>query len=62
LDLHPTLAALFVVLDDKGDLGDITKTHPERDAFKYFNPFAEFPTDISGLLPREGRWWEDLGE
>jgi hypothetical protein len=38
-----------------------SQRHPERNAFKYFNPFAEFPTDISGLLPREGRWWEDLG-
>lgn len=62
MDLHPTLAALFLVLDDKGDLGDIKKTHPGINSFKYFNPLAVFPNDISSLLPREDRWWEDLGE
>ena len=61
-DLHPTLAAFLTVLSQQGDLGDINRAHPVKNVFKYFNPNAEFPDDLSGLLPTDDRWWEDLGE
>lgn len=60
-DLHPTLVALLFVLSEKGDLGDINRVHPGRLNFKYFNANAEFPDDISGFLPAENHWWEELG-
>jgi hypothetical protein len=60
--LHPTLAAFLTVLSQEGDLGDINRAHPAKNVFKYFNPNAEFPDDLSGLLPTNDLWWEDLGE
>ncbi|KAI9443799.1 hypothetical protein H4582DRAFT_2071255 [Lactarius indigo] len=59
--LHPTLAALYIVLDAKGDLSDIGRGHPSINKHKYYLPSAKFPADISHLLPpNEGRWWERL--
>ncbi|KAI9443045.1 hypothetical protein H4582DRAFT_2054140 [Lactarius indigo] len=59
--LHPTLAALYIVLDAKGDLSDIGRGHPSINKHKYYLPSAKFPADISHLLPpNEGRWWEHL--
>ena len=61
-NLHPTLAALLTVLSQQGDLSNINRAHLVKNIFKYFNPNAEFPDDLSGLLPTDDRWWEDLGE
>ncbi|KAI9440948.1 hypothetical protein H4582DRAFT_2056200 [Lactarius indigo] len=58
--LHPTLAALYIVLDADGDLSEITRTNPGLKRHKYYQPGAKFPQDISDLLPSEGRWWETL--
>ncbi|KAI9428847.1 hypothetical protein H4582DRAFT_2090828 [Lactarius indigo] len=59
--LHPTLAALYIVLNAKGDLSDIGRGHPSINKHKYYLPSAKFPADISHLLPpNEGRWWEHL--
>ena len=60
--LHPTLAALYIVLDADGDLAEITRTHPRLNRHSYYQPGAKFPQDISDLLPSEDRWWEILGE
>ncbi|KAI9430695.1 hypothetical protein H4582DRAFT_2063483 [Lactarius indigo] len=59
--LHPMLAALYIVLDAKGDLSDIGRGHPSINKHKYYLPSAKFPTDILHLLPpSEGHWWEHL--
>jgi len=60
--MHPTLVALSIVLHRDEDLGNITWSHPEWHRHKYFNAQAEFPKDISDLLPSEDRWWEGLGK
>ncbi|KAI9430144.1 hypothetical protein H4582DRAFT_2087440 [Lactarius indigo] len=55
------LAALYVILNAKGDLSDIGRGHPSINKHKYYLPSAKFPTDISHLLPpSEGCWWEHL--
>jgi hypothetical protein len=60
--LHPTLAALFIVLDSGADLSEIGRNHHLIRKHKYYDPRAKFPEDISGLLPPNGdRWWEPLG-
>ncbi|KAH9055090.1 hypothetical protein EDB83DRAFT_2316227 [Lactarius deliciosus] len=58
--LHPTLAALYIVLDADGDLAEITRTHPCLNRHSYYQPEAEFPQDISDILPSEDHWWEIL--
>ena len=61
--LHPTLAALFIVLQDGGDLSEIRRDHPKLHKHKYYKPEAKFPQDISNLLPAPAnRWWETLGK
>ena len=61
--LHPTLAALYIVSDLKGDLSEIGRNYLDLKKHKYFKCSAKFPENISDLLPpHEGRWWEDLGE
>jgi hypothetical protein len=60
--LHPTIAALSIVLDLDEDLGTISRTHPYLDQHTHFQQNAVFPADISGLLPPPAdRWWEILG-
>ncbi|KAI9440801.1 hypothetical protein H4582DRAFT_2056079 [Lactarius indigo] len=55
------LAALYIVLDAKGDLSEIDRGHPSIYKHKYYLPSAVFPTNISHLLPlSEGCWWEHL--
>ncbi|KAN0128171.1 hypothetical protein V8E53_014023 [Lactarius tabidus] len=59
--LHPTLAALYIVLHSKGDLSDIGRNHPCLEDHNYFKPKAQFPNDILDLLPpREDCRWEVL--
>ncbi|KAH9012486.1 hypothetical protein EDB85DRAFT_1900314, partial [Lactarius pseudohatsudake] len=36
----------------------ITRNHPHLHKHAYYQPGAEFPQDISNLLPNEDRWWE----
>jgi hypothetical protein len=61
--LHPTLAALFIVLDSGADFSEIGRNHQNLRKHKYYNHRAKFPEDISGLLPPSSdRWWEHLGE
>ncbi|KAH9012478.1 hypothetical protein EDB85DRAFT_2158990 [Lactarius pseudohatsudake] len=58
--LHPTLAVLSIVLASDGDLAEITRNHPHLHKHVYYQPGAEFPQDISNLLPNEDCWWETL--
>jgi hypothetical protein len=61
--LHPTLAALCIVLDQNEDLGTINRSHPDRDEHTYYNSYWVFPSDISNLLPPSADpWWERLGK
>ena len=61
--LHPTLAALFIVLRAGTDLSEIRRNHTNLHKHKYYDPEANFPQDISNLLPApQYRWWETLGE
>ena len=61
--LHPTLVALFIVLQDGADLSEIRRGHPDLCKHKYYKPEAKFPQDISKLLPApEHHWWETLGK
>jgi hypothetical protein len=61
--LHPTLAALGIVLQQNEDFGMITRSHPDLEMHKYYKRDIIFRSDISHLLPqRAERWWEDLGE
>ncbi len=63
LALHLTLAALYFVLNTKGDLSEIGRGHPKINKHKFYQPGAEFPADISHLLPPSERcWWEHLGK
>ncbi|KAH9025352.1 hypothetical protein EDB83DRAFT_2319892 [Lactarius deliciosus] len=58
--LHPTLAALYIVLASNGDLAEITRNHPYLCKHVYYQPGAEFPQDISDLLPSKDHCWETL--
>jgi len=61
--LHPTLAALSIVLQRGADLSEIRRDHPDLRKHKYYDPEANFPQDISNLLPAPvDRWWETLGK
>ena len=63
LALHPTLAALFIILKDSADLSEIRRSHPDLHIHKHYDPEAIFPKDISNLLPPTGNhWWESLGK
>jgi hypothetical protein len=57
------MAALYIVLESDGDFSEISRNNPSIRQHKYYKVGVEFPSDISDLLPpREGRWWEHLGE
>ena len=44
------------------DFGNITRNHPMKERWKYFNRDAVFPDEVVTYLPPKGeRWWEDLG-
>jgi hypothetical protein len=61
--LHPTLAALFIILGTSGDFSKIWRTYQGVAKHTYYNPQAKFPEDITHLLPPTGEhWWEDLGK
>ena len=61
--LHPTLAALFIVLKNSANLSQIRRSHPNLHLHKHYNPEAMSPKDISNLLlPTGNRWWESLGK
>jgi hypothetical protein len=52
-----------MVLDRNEDLGSINQFHPDRQVHKFYDASAEFPADISHLLPpSKDRWWEELGK
>jgi hypothetical protein len=59
--MHPVLAALFLVLEDDEDLGNINRDHPGIFGFKYYDRNAVFPETLT--MPSEGpaHWWEELG-
>jgi hypothetical protein len=60
--LHPTLAALSMVIRRDEDLGSITRSYPDRVKHRDYDASVVFPFDISGLLPpSKDRWWEHLG-
>jgi len=60
--MHPTLVALGIVLHRNEDLGNINRSHPDRDEHEWYDGSALFPEDISNLLPEAtDRWWEQLG-
>jgi hypothetical protein len=60
--LHPTLAALSVVLDLGVDFSEIGRNYHKCRKHRFYDPRATFPEDITGLLPpKEERWWERLG-
>ena len=60
--LHPTLAALFIVLESGTGLSEIGRNHPNHRLHKYYNPAANIPQDISDLLPpSEHHGWDVLG-
>jgi hypothetical protein len=61
--LHPTLVALSIVLDRDEDLSRINGSHPDRQQHEFYDASADFPPDISDLLPPSAeRWWERLGK
>jgi hypothetical protein len=59
--LHPILAALSIVLHYDEDLGNIKRSHPGLKGHSLYDPKAEFPEDLSHVLPSADRWWEELG-
>lgn len=59
--LHPTLAALFYVLEKEEDLSEIGRNHRKIRKNKFYQPLAYFPDDISNMLPDGDCWWEPLG-
>jgi len=63
-DLHLTLIALTIVLHRDEDLSMINRSHPDLENHKFYKARAEFPDDISDLLPSGSadRWWERLGK
>lgn len=61
--LHPSLAALFIVIKKGADFSEISRNHPNLRSHIYYKPRAKFPEDISNLLPPAAeRWWVSLGE
>lgn len=61
--LHPTLAALFIVLATDGDFSEIRRTNPNVRKHSSYDRRVKFPDDISNLLPAHvDRWWEALGK
>lgn len=61
--LHPTLAALYIVLDRNENLGNINRSHPDLIQHELYDPDVEFPHDLSDLLPPTAdRWWDHLGK
>jgi len=60
--LHPTLIALSIVLHHDEDLGSINQSHPDQQSHEFYKADANFPNNISDLLPSADHWWEGLGE
>ncbi|KAI9441036.1 hypothetical protein BJY52DRAFT_1229496 [Lactarius psammicola] len=61
LALPPIVAALYLVLDTEADFTEIGRNHPCLHRHTYFKCDAEFPADISDLLPLHAdHWWEPL--
>jgi hypothetical protein len=61
--LHPTLAALTIVLQTDDDLSNIQRSHPLLERHSFYKVEAKFDDDISGYLPGAAqRWWECLGK
>ena len=57
------MVALTIVLNRDEDLGRISRSHSDREQHAFYNAKAEFPLDISDLLPPSAdRWWERLGK
>jgi hypothetical protein len=60
--LHPSLAALYIVLKSKDDFSEIGRNHPNLKKHKFYQPHVAFAKNITHLLPPSGdRWWELLG-
>jgi hypothetical protein len=60
--LHPSLAALYIVLKAGGDFSEIGRNHPDLQRHKFYQPHVMFPENIANLLPPSGdHWWELLG-
>ncbi len=62
--LPPSLAVLYIVLDQKEDLGSIKKrSHPDLMKHEFYNLDIDLSDDLSDLLlPRADHWWDDLGK
>ncbi|KAF8263631.1 hypothetical protein EI94DRAFT_1703842 [Lactarius quietus] len=61
LPLHPTIAALFIILKESCDLSDIGRNYPGVMWHSYYELQAKFPEEISHLLQSSGEfWWEAL--
>jgi hypothetical protein len=57
------LVALSIALERDEDLRRITRSHPDQREHEFYDANAEFPPDISNLLPPSAdRWWEHLGK
>jgi hypothetical protein len=53
----------MIVLQESGDLAHIGQNYKGVKRMVYYQPNAEFPSEISHLLPpSEECWWEHLGE
>jgi hypothetical protein len=60
--LHPILVGLTIVMFENEALHMISREHPLREQHEYYVPGADFPDDISDLLPPSAdRWLEHLG-
>ena len=55
--LHPTLAVLFIMLKSGTDLSKIERNCLNHRLHKYYDPAANFPQDISNLLPPSKHCW-----
>ena len=54
--LHPTLIALSIVLHCDEDLHSINQYHPDWQYHEFYKSEANFPKDISDLLPDNYTW------
>ena len=52
-----------MVLTQNEDFARISRSYPDLDEHQDYDPEADFPQDLSGLLPPSAdRWWEHLGK
>ncbi|KAF8266104.1 hypothetical protein EI94DRAFT_1803588 [Lactarius quietus] len=59
--LHPTIAALFIILKESCNISDIGRNYPGVTWHLYYEPQAKFPEEISHLLASSREfWWEAL--